>query len=158
MGSVRTQPTEVAEFLAGRRLAVAGVSRTPSAAANAIFRRLRETGHEVIALNPAASEVEGERCYPDLDAAPGPVDGVVIAVPPAAAVDVVRQCARRGVQRVWFHRSFGSGSVSPEALAECERSGIRAIPGGCPLMYAGSVDPVHRCMRWWLGRRGRAPR
>ena len=154
----RSLPADVAEFLNGKRLAVAGVSRTRSAPANAIFRRLRDTGHEVIALNPGATEVEGVPCYPDLAAAPGPVDGVVVAVPPEAAVDVVRQCAENGVGRVWFHRSFGRGSFSPEALAACQESGIRAIAGGCPLMYAGAVDPVHRCMRWWLGRRGRVPR
>lgn len=151
-------PPEVAAFLQGGRLAVAGVSRTGKAPANAIFRRLRETGHEVIALNPNATEVDGVRCYPDLTASPGPVDGVVIATHPDAAAGVVRQCAEHGVQRVWMHRSFGEGSVSEEALAECERRGIRAIAGGCPLMYCGSVDPFHRCMRWWLGRRGRLPR
>jgi len=156
--AARPLPVDVAEFLNGKRLAVAGVSRTSNAPANAIFRRLRDTGHEVIPLNPNAAEVEGVRCYPDLGAAPGPVDGVVIAVPPAVAVGVVRQCEAIGVRRVWFHRSFGEGSVSREALEECERRGIRAIEGGCPLMYAGAVDPVHRCMRWWLGRRGRVPR
>jgi hypothetical protein len=34
----------VAEFLRGLRIAVAGVSRDPKSAANAIFRRLRASG------------------------------------------------------------------------------------------------------------------
>ena len=40
-------PDTVAEFLRGRRMAVAGVSRHPSQAANAVFRKLRDSRYEV---------------------------------------------------------------------------------------------------------------
>ena len=100
-------PPAVAEFLAGRRIAVAGVSRQASQPANAIFRRLRDTGHDVVPVNPRAEVVEGVPCFASLDAVPGPVDGLMIASPPAGAVDLVEQAARRGVRSVWLHRSFG---------------------------------------------------
>jgi uncharacterized protein len=58
---------------------------------------------------------------------------------------------------VWFHRSFGQGSVSDEAVAECERLGLTAIVGGCPLMYCEPIDFSHRCMRAILRWRGRVP-
>lgn len=151
-------PEGIAEFLRGQRLVVAGVSRQPQQAANAIFRKLRDAGYEAIPVNPRAQTAEGAPCYPELAAVPGSVDGVVIATHPRAALDVVRQCAERGVGRVWFHRSFGTGSVSLEAVAECGARGIACIVGGCPLMYCGPVDPFHRCMRWWLRLRGRVPR
>lgn len=150
-------PQSISEFLAGDRLAVAGVSRQPQQAANAIFRKLRGAGYDVVPLNPAASEVEGVRCYPDLSAVDGPVHGVVVATHPDVSAEVVRQCARSGVRHVWFHRSVGQGSVSEEAVAECRRSGMGCIEGGCPLMYCEPVDFAHRCLRWWLGRRGRVP-
>ena len=47
------------EFLAQSRIAVAGVSRDSKQPANLIYRRLRDTGHEVFAVNPNAAEVEG---------------------------------------------------------------------------------------------------
>jgi hypothetical protein len=59
-------PSTVAEFLAGKRFAVAGVSRQPQQVANAIYRKLCSSGLEVIPVNPNAAEVEGVRCYPDL--------------------------------------------------------------------------------------------
>jgi hypothetical protein len=62
------------------------------------------------------------------------------------------------VKRVWFHRSFGDGSVSEEAVSECERLGIESIVGGCPLMFCDPVDIGHKCMRWWFQRSGRVPR
>jgi len=150
-------PKSVTEFLSGRRFAVAGVSRDPAQPANAVYRRLRDAGYEVFPINPNASEVEGTTCHPDLASIPDPIDGVVIATHPAVSAAVVRQCAERGVRRVWFHRSFGDGSVSDEAVRECEARGIECIVGGCPLMYCTPVDFGHRCMRSWLRWRGRVP-
>ena len=151
-------PESVGRFLSGRRIAVAGVSRKGDVAANAVFRKLKDAGYETFPVNPNAGEVEGVRCYPDVAAIPGPLEDVVIATHPAASAAVVRACAERGVKRVWFHRSFGDGSVSDEAVAECQRLGIEAIVGGCPLMFCDPVDVGHRCMRWWLQRRGRVPK
>ncbi len=56
-------PQLVAEFLRAKRIAVAGASREPGQAANAIFRKLRGCGYEAFPINPNASEVEGARCY-----------------------------------------------------------------------------------------------
>jgi predicted CoA-binding protein len=151
-------PASVATFLQGRRIAVAGVSRQTNQAANAVFRKLRGSGYEVFPINPNASEVEGVACYRDLAAIPAQLDGVVIATSPAVSADVVRQCSDHGVRRVWFHRSFGQGSVSDEGVQECQRRGIDCNVGGCPLMFCEPVDFGHQCMRWWLQRQGRVPR
>lgn len=145
----------VRDFLACDSIAVAGVSRDGNLPANLVYRRLRETGHRVVALNPAAAEVEGDPCYADLAAAPGPVEAMVVATPPAAAPALVRDCVAHGVRRVWMHRSFGTGSVSEEAVGLCREAGLTVIVGGCPMMYCGNVDVVHRCMRWVLEVRGR---
>ena len=55
---------EAAEaFLANQRVAVTGVSRTPKThGSNNVYRRLRDRGYEVCAVNPNADEVEGDRC------------------------------------------------------------------------------------------------
>ena len=153
-----TLPKSVAAFLAGKRFAVAGVSRQPNQAANAVFRKLKASGYDVVPINPKATEVEGVRCYDNVGSVPGPLDGVVIATPPAAAVEIVRQCHASHVPRVWFHRSFGNGSVSDQAVNEGRACGIDCIVGGCPLMFCEPVDVGHRCMRWWLQRKGRVPR
>lgn len=151
-------PDSVRRFLAGRRIAVAGVARDGKLPANAIFRRLRDEGYDVLAVNPNADTVEGVPAHPSVGAIPGGVDGVVVATHPDVAEDVVRDAAVAGVPRVWFHRSFGTGSVAPGALAACDELGVEAIEGGCPLMFLGTVDPVHACMRWFLQRSGKVPR
>jgi predicted CoA-binding protein len=151
-------PETVAAFLRGRRFAVAGVSRQPNQAANAVFRKLKTSGYEVFPINPNATDLEGVRSYPGVGAVPGQLDGVVIATAPDVAIRIVRQCADYGVRRVWFHRSFGTGSVSDEAVRECGPLGIDCIVGGCPLMFCEPVDVGHKCMKWWLQRQGRVPR
>ena len=64
-----------AAFLANKRVAVTGVSRTPKThGSNNVYRRLRERGYQVFAVNPNTNEVEGDRCYQDLASIPGGVD------------------------------------------------------------------------------------
>jgi predicted CoA-binding protein len=150
-------PDSVEAFLKGRRFAVAGVSRDPKQPANAIYRKLRASGYNVVPVNPGAAQVEGVTCYPDVRSVPGTLDGVVVATHPGVAVDVVRHARERGVGHMWFHRSFGQGSVSDDAVRECNAAGMNCIVGGCPLMYCEPVDFGHRCMRWWLRRGGKVP-
>ncbi|MGD2216179.1 MAG: CoA-binding protein [Gemmatimonadales bacterium] len=148
----------VQRFLAQKRIAVAGVSRNKSEAANVVYRKLRASGYEVFPVNPNAETVEGDACYPDLKSVPGGVDGVVIATRPAVTEQVVRECADLGVSRVWMHRSFGQGSVSESAVGYCRENGIEVIPGGCPMMFCQPVDFGHRCMRWILSVTGGLPK
>jgi len=149
----------VDDFLAQRRIAVAGVSRSePNAPANLIFRKLRDAGHETFAVNPNGGAVEGTTAYADLAAIPGGVDAVVVATPPDATERVVREAVDLGVRHVWMHRSFGEGSVSDAAVAYCRERGIRPIAGACPMMYCEPVDFGHKCMRFVLGLTGGLPK
>ena len=103
-------------FLANKRVAVTGVSRTPKThGSNNVYRRLRERGYQVFAVNPNTDEVEGDRSYPDLSSIPGSVQAVVIGTRPEIAEDTMRECAELGIKHVWMHRGPGTGSVSAAA-------------------------------------------
>ncbi len=144
---------KVNDFLAQKRIAVAGVSRDNShhPVGNLIYERLKKTGHEVFAVNPRMQTFEGDRCYPDLQSIPGGVDGVVIITRPDTTEQVVRDCTSAGVRRVWMHHSIGKGtSVSPQAVDYCRQHDITVIAGACPMMYGGGVDFGHTCLRWVL--------
>lgn len=147
----------IEDFLAQERLAVAGVSRDGKLPANHIFRKLKGSDYQVFPVNPMAEEVEGTRCYPDLASVPAEIQGVIIATPPEAGKSIVRECVELGIPRVWMHRSFGTGSVSAEAVDLCIEKGITVIPGACPMMYLEPVDLGHKCIRWFLGVSGGLP-
>ena len=97
-----TLDTKVHDFLAQKRIAVAGVSRDNRhhPAGNLIYRRLKKTGHDVFPVNPHMQTFEGDRCYPDLKSIPGGVDGVVIMIAGACpmmygdGVDIGHTCMR----------------------------------------------------------------
>lgn len=150
-------PEKIEHFLSGRRIAVTGVSRKGDVAANTVLKKLLSCGYEAIPVNPNADVLEGHSCYPEIAAIPQPVDGVVIATHPDVSALIVRQCAKAGVNKIWFHRSFGQGSVSEEALEACRQLGLNPIVGGCPLMFCDPIDPFHRIARWWLQKRGTVP-
>jgi uncharacterized protein len=136
------------EFLANKRVAVTGVSRTPKDhGSNTVYKRLRERGYEVFAVNPNADKVEGDRCYRDLKSIPGGVDAVVIGTRPEIAEDTMRECAELGIKHVWMHRGPGAGSVSDAATEYGRKHGITVIDGGCPLMFGATADFGHKIMR-----------
>ncbi|MGY1617007.1 CoA-binding protein [Geodermatophilus sp. SYSU D00691] len=140
----------VSDFLAHKRIAVTGVSRTPADhGANVVYKRLRERGYDVVAINPNADEVEGDRCFHDLKSVPGGVEGVVIATSPAHADATVRECVDLGIQRVWMHRGPGPGSVSDDATRYGREHGLTVIDGGCPCMFDPTADPGHKVMRFF---------
>jgi uncharacterized protein len=147
------------EFLAHKRVAVTGVSRHPKDhGSNVVYRRLRDRGYEVFAVNPNANEVEGDPCFHDLRSVPGGVEAVVIATKPEIAEHTMRECANLGIKHVWMHRGPGTGSVSKSAADYGRQRGIAVIDGGCPCMFGPTADPGHKAMRVVLTFAGNVPR
>lgn len=156
-----TLQAKVDDFLAQKRIAVAGVSRDTShhPVGNLIYHRLKKTGHDVFAVNPNMETFEGDRCYPDVRSIPDGVDGVVIITRPDATERIVHDCGDAGIPRVWMHQSVSSkSSVSPAAVEYCREHGISVIAGACPMMYGPGVDFGHTCMRWMLRLTGGLPK
>jgi uncharacterized protein len=148
-----------AAFLATKRVAVTGVSRHPKDhGSNVVYKRLRDRGYEVFAVNPNADEVEGDPCFHDLGSIPGGVDAVVIATRPEHAETTMRDCADLGIKQVWMHRGPGAGSVSEAAADYGRRRDISVIDGGCPCMFGPTADFGHKAMRVVLTLSGKVPK
>lgn len=147
------------EFLSQKRVAVTGVSRNPQVhASNTVYRRLRDRGYQVFAVNPNTDEVEGDRAYHSLASIPGGVDAVVIGTRPEIADETMRECVELGIEHVWMHRGPGAGSVSQTATAFGRRHGVKVIDGGCPCMFGPTADFGHRAMRLVFTLAGNVPK
>jgi acyl-CoA synthetase (NDP forming) len=98
-------------------------------------RYLRKHGYggRIIPINPGRNEVLGERAYPDLASAPGPIDHAFIMVPAAAVPAVIEDCCRAGVRIATvysdgFAETGVDGLHRQEALVEAAREGgVRLI-------------------------------
>ena len=148
------------EFLAHKRVAVTGVSRTPgSHGSNVVYKRLRERGYEVFAVNPNAEVGRGRSRRTAISASiPGGVEAVVIGTRPEIAEQTMRECAELGIKHVWMHRGPGGGSVSETATAYGRERGIAVIDGGCPCMFGPTADPGHKAMRLLFTLTGNVPK
>ena len=149
-----TSKAAVADFVGQRKLAVVGVSRKGRKFGNLAFRELRSKGYELFPVHPQAETIEGERCYASLASLPGPVDGVLIVVPPAQTEQVVRDAAAAGIRRVWMQQ----GAESSAAIQFCQENGIHEVHGECILMFTEPLAWWHRAHRWVWKLLGKFPR
>ena len=146
--------TLVQDFLDQKKIAVVGVSDKRETGCNLGYRKFKQAGYTVFAVNPHLTAFEGDPCYPDLKSIPETPDAVFILANPKVSEQIVQQCVELGVKRVWMHCLMGTKpglaagmtSVSPAAVRLCREHGITVIPGCCPNQYL-KPDFGHALMR-----------
>ena len=145
-----TYKQKVDDFLSQKVIAIAGVSRNPQGhIGNFIYEKFKKSGYKTYAVNPSAKEIEGEKCYAVLKSIPEKVDAVFIGTNAKDSLNIVRQCSEAGINKVWFHKAFGTGNYTDEAVRLCEEKNISAITSGCPAMFL-DADFGHKCFRFIL--------
>jgi len=144
----------VQDFLAQKKIAVVGVSDKRETGCNLAYKKFKENGYQVYAVNPRISTFEGAQCYPDLKSIPEKPDAVFILTSPKVTEQVVQQCVDLGIKQVWMHCMLGTKpglaasmtSVSQDAVRTCRENGITVIPGTCPNQFL-KPDFGHNLMR-----------
>ena len=144
----------VEEFLAQKKIAVVGVSDKRDTGGNLNYRKFKDTGYQVYAVNPRISEFEGDPCYPDLKSIPEKPDAVFILASPKVTDQIVQECVDLGIKHIWMHCMMGTKpglaqsmtSVSQNAVEMCRENGIQVIPGSCPNQFL-NPDFGHAMMR-----------
>lgn len=142
---------EIEEFMKAKRFAVVGVSRNPGKFGNTIYRELKNRGYEVYGVNPSLSEIDGDKCYPDLSALKGGVDAAVVCITPERVASTLRDAAEADVRHVWLQQ----GAESANAVKMARDLGITAVAGRCILMYAEPVRSFHAFHRFFVRIIGR---
>lgn len=142
----------IIDFLQSKRIAVVGVSRDPKKFGTSIFEELKARGYTVYGVNNvAATDFDGDPCYPNLSALQGEVDGVVICIQPGGVPEVLREAAQLGLRSIWLQK----GAELPEALQTAQELGLKPVVGRCILMYAGQVQGFHRFHRFFVKLAGK---
>jgi predicted CoA-binding protein len=144
----------VQDFLAQKKVAVVGVSDKRETGCNLAYRKFKENGYTVSAVNPRITAFEGDTCYPDLKSIPEKPEAVFILTNPKVTEEIVQQCVDLGIGYVWMHCMMGTKpglaagmtSVSQDAVRTCQENGITVIPGACPNQYL-KPDFGHAVMR-----------
>jgi len=126
-------------LFAPRTIALVGASADQAKLASRPQRVLRKHGYRgaIVPINPARSEILGERSYPALTAAPVQIDHAFVMVPATAVADVIADCcaARVRVATIFtagFAETGEEGRRRQDAMvAMAKRGGVRLVGPNC---------------------------
>jgi acetyl coenzyme A synthetase (ADP forming)-like protein len=131
-----------------RSVAIAGASRRRDTIGGALVANVKRCGFAgpIYPVNPHATEIEGLRCYPSVNAIGAPVDLVIIAVPARLVESVVAECAQAGARGVvvisaGFAEVSAAGRAAQQRVKDLVRaSGMRMVGPNC--MGVLNTDPA----------------
>lgn len=115
----------IKEFMEQKRFAIVGATDNPEKYGNIIFKNLKDRGYEVYPVNPKLEELEGTPVYHTLSDIPVKVDVVDFVVPPAVTEEILKECSRLGLKRIWLQ----PGSESEDAIKYCEDNDMAVLHG-----------------------------
>jgi acyl-CoA synthetase (NDP forming) len=126
-------------FFEARSVAILGASPNFNKPSGRPLNSLLKAGFtgDVYPVNPKYREIAGLTCYPSIKEIPAPVDLAVVAVPAAAVMPLLYQCAEKGVKgAVVFTSGFSEtgeqGRKQELEMAELARqSGMRIMGPNC---------------------------
>jgi len=110
-------------------IAVVGLSGKRFRPSFGVAEYLQRAGYRIIPVNPRETEVLGERAYPDLDSAPGPIDIVDIFRQSEHVPAIVEAAVRKGAQAIWMQE----GVVHEDAARRAEAAGLAVAMDRCIL-------------------------
>ena len=138
----------IREFFDQKRFAVVGVSRKHNDFSRTLLKEFLSRGYDAIPVNPHTSEIEGRQCFPSVAEIRPAVTAALLLSPKYAAGAIVRECAEAGITLLWVFGIAGPKDLPSGVTADCERRGIRLVPGYCPFMFMEHAAWFHR----WHGK------
>jgi predicted CoA-binding protein len=120
----------IAEILhSARTIAVVGLSGKRFRPSYGVTEYMQRSGYRIIPVNPYETEILGERCYPDLDSVPEPVDIVDIFRRSEFVPEIVEAAIRKGARAIWMQE----GVAHEAAARRATEAGIVVLMDRCLL-------------------------
>ncbi len=112
-----------------KTVAVLGASSKPDRYAYQALQLLHEYGHRTLAVNPAFDEILGEKCYPKISDAPGPIDTVTLYLGETRSNPLIDEIIGAKPRRIIMN----PGAENSALEAKAEQAGIEVVEG-CTLV------------------------
>src|SRR5438045_8111833 len=106
-------------------VAILGASPKPDRDAYKALALLREHGHRPVPINPAFAEILGEKCYPKISEAPGPIDTVTLYLGPARSEPLIEEIIDAKPRRIIMNPGAENAALAEKA----EDAGIEVVEG-----------------------------
>jgi acetyl coenzyme A synthetase (ADP forming)-like protein len=129
----------IQRLLCPRSVAVIGASRTPGTIGHELLRNLLSSGFAgpVYPVHPSARSIASVRAYPSVQAIPDEVDLAVVVVASGQVLDVIDDCAAKGVKGVvvisagFAEVGLDGGNAQRELVAKARGAGMRVVGPNC---------------------------
>jgi hypothetical protein len=121
---------QVAEILrVCRTIAVVGLSAKRYRPSYGVAEYMQRAGYRIIPVNPHETEVLGEKCYPDIESVPEPIDIVDIFRRSEFVPEIVEAAIRKGAKVIWMQE----GVIHEEAARRAQEAGLEVVMDRCIL-------------------------
>lgn len=114
-------------LLSARTIAVVGLSSNPEKESYGIAEYLQQQGYRILPVNPTASEILGEKTYPDLESIPDKVDVVQLFRKSEDVPPFVDSAIKIGAKVVWMQ----VGIENEEAAKKARAAGLKVVMNAC---------------------------
>src|SRR5436190_22242380 len=114
-------------LLSAKTVASVGLSSNQEKESYWIVSYLKEQGYRIIPVNPTATEILGEKVYPDLESIPDKVDVVQVFRKSEDVPLVVESAIMIGAKVVWMQE----GIVNEEAAQKAREAGSQVVMDAC---------------------------
>ena len=114
-------------LLSAKTIASFGLSSSDEKESYWIVAYLKEQGYKIIPVNPKATEILGEKVYPDLESIPEKVDIVQVFRKSEDVPPVVDSAIAIGAKVVWMQE----GIVNEAAAQKAREAGLKVVMGVC---------------------------
>ena len=145
---------QIKEFINEKKYALFGMSRSGKKFGNYVIKELSASGYTVYPIHPVAPEINGFKCFADINSLPEEINSAVLIIQPDQVVTLLPILKQAGIIRVWLQQ----GAYSDQAVEYCEANNISVIHHECILMFAEPVHSVHKFHGWINKILGKYPR
>ena len=114
-------------LLSAKTIVSFGLSSNQEKESYWIVSYLKEQGYRIIPVNPTATEILGEKVYPDLESIPDKVDVVQVFRKSEDVPPVVDSAIKIGAKVVWMQE----GIVNEEAAQKAREAGLQVVMDAC---------------------------
>lgn len=115
------------EMKSKKKWAVVGVTENHDKFGYKIWKRLKEHGYQVYAINPRYSEIEGEKVYSSILELPEKVDVINVVVNPTLSLNLLDEVEKTNIKNVWFQ----PGTLDEEVLVKAENLNLNIVYHEC---------------------------
>ena len=110
-----------------RTIAVVGLSSDETRESLGVAAYMQAAGYGIVPVNPAETEVLGEKAYPTVVSIPSTVEIVDVFRRPEALPSVVDDAIAAGAKVIWMQE----GIVNEEAAAKARAAGLEVVMDRC---------------------------